>query len=115
MLAVTVSFAIRFLVATTAFWILDSSGVRLVSAILSMALSGLVLPLNLVPGTAGTIVNALPWAAYVQVPIDVYLGRHAGLDAVAALGFQALWSVLLLACCAWVLGRATRKVVVQGG
>jgi ABC-2 type transport system permease protein len=115
MLAVTVSFAIRFLVATTAFWVLDSSGIRLVSAIVSMALSGMVLPLNLVPGTAGTIVNALPWATYVQVPIDVYLGRHRGAMVLEALVFQVLWSVVLLACCAWVLERATRKVVVQGG
>jgi len=114
-LAVTVSFAIRFLVATTAFWVLDSSGIRLMSAVLSMALSGMVLPLNLVPGVAGTVVRALPWASYVQVPIDVYLGRHPGLDLFAALGFQALWAVVLLAVCAVVLERATRKVVLQGG
>src|SRR4029079_18594840 len=113
-LAVTVSFAIRFLAAATAFWVLDSSGIRLLSAILAMALSGMVLPLNLVPGVAGTIVNALPWASYVQVPIDVYLGRHSGADLLAALAFQALWAFVLLALCSWVLERATRKVVVQG-
>jgi len=33
----------------------------------------------------------------VQVPIDVYLGRHAGGDLLAALALQALWAVLLLA------------------
>ena len=114
-LAVTVSFAIRFLVATTAFWLMDSSGIRLMSAILSMALSGMVLPLNLVPGVAGAVVRALPWASYVQVPIDVYLGQHTGGDLLAALGFEALWAVVLLACCAWVLDRATRRVVLQGG
>ncbi|MGC4111899.1 MAG: ABC-2 family transporter protein [Nocardioides sp.] len=114
-LGVTVSFAIRFLVATTAFWVLDSSGVRLMSSVLAMSLSGMVLPLNLVPGVAGTVVRALPWASYVQVPIDVYLGQHAGTDLLAALAFQAMWAVALLACCALVLERATRKVVLQGG
>jgi ABC-2 type transport system permease protein len=114
-LAVTVSFAMRFLVAATAFWVLDSSGIRLMSSVLSMALSGLTLPLNLVPGVAGTVVRALPWASYVQVPIDVYLGKHQGTDLLAALGLQALWAVVLLAGCAVVLERATRKVVVQGG
>jgi ABC-2 type transport system permease protein len=115
LLAITVSFAMRFLVATTAFWVLDSAGIKLVSAVLSMALSGMVLPLNLVPGVVGEVVNALPWAAYVQVPVDVYLGRHSGADILAALGFQVLWAVVLLSLCAWVLERATRKVVVQGG
>jgi ABC-2 type transport system permease protein len=114
-LAVTVSFAIRFLVATTAFWLLDSSGVRLMSSILSMALSGMILPLNLVPGAAGDVVRALPWSSYVQVPIDVYLGHHAGAGLLDALGFQAVWAVVLLGCCAWVLDRATSKVVLQGG
>jgi ABC-2 type transport system permease protein len=114
-LAVTVSFAIRFLVATTSFWVLDSSGIKLVSGVCAMFLSGLTLPLNLFPGWLGTVVNALPWAAYIQVPNDVYLGRHTGTDLLAALGFQALWSVVLLAAGAVVLERATRKVVVQGG
>lgn len=114
-LAVTVSFAIRFLVATTAFWVLDSSGIKLMSGVLAMALSGMVLPLNLFPGTLGTVVNALPWASYVQVPIDVYLGRHSGGDLLAALAFQAMWALVLLSACSLVLARATRKVVVQGG
>ena len=114
-LAVTVSFAIRFLVAATSFWVLDSSGIKLISGVCAMFLSGLTLPLNLFPGWSGTLVNALPWAAFVQVPIDVYLGQHTGNDLLAALGFQVLWAVVLLAAGAVVLDRATRKVVVQGG
>lgn len=114
-LAVTVSFAIRFLVASSAFWVLDSSGIKLVSGVFAMFLSGMTLPLNLFPGWFGTLVNALPWAAFVQVPIDVYLGRHAGTDVLAALGFQVLWAVVLLGAGLLVLQRATRKVVVQGG
>jgi viologen exporter family transport system permease protein len=114
-LAVTVSFAIRFLVATTSFWVLDSSGIKLISGVCAMFLSGLTLPLNLFPGWFGTLVNALPWASFVQVPIDVYLGQHTGTDLLAALAFQVMWAVVLLAAGTVVLARATRKVVVQGG
>jgi len=114
-LAITVSFTIRFLVAATAFWVLDSSGLKVISGVCAMFLSGMVLPLNLFPGWFGTLVNALPWSAFVQVPIDVYLGRHRGVDLFAALGFQLMWAVVLFAACAVVLDRATRKVVVQGG
>jgi ABC-2 type transport system permease protein len=114
-LAITVSFAIRFLVAATAFWVLDSSGFKVMSGVCAMFLSGMVLPLNLFPGWFGTLVNALPWSAFVQVPIDVYLGRHPGGDLFAALGFQVMWAVVLFAACGVVLDRATRKVVVQGG
>jgi ABC-2 type transport system permease protein len=115
LLAVTVSFAIRFLVAASTFWVLDPTGIRMVSMVFAMFLSGITLPLNLFPGWLGTLVNALPWASYVQVPIDVYLGQHSGSDLLGALGFQVFWAVVLLAAGTDVLRRATYKVVVQGG
>ena len=114
-LAVVVSFAIRFLVASTAFWLLDQSGVKVMSGAFAIFFSGMMLPLVLFPGWLGTLAVALPWASYVQVPADVWLGKHTGGDLVAALGFQAVWAVVLLAACQGALRLATRKVVVQGG
>ena len=114
-LAVVVSFAIRFLVASTAFWLLDQSGVKVMSGAFAIFFSGMMLPLVLFPGWLGTLANALPWASYVQVPADVWLGKHTGGDLAAALGFQVMWAGVLLAACQGVLTLATRKVVVQGG
>lgn len=114
-LAVVVSFAIRFLVASSAFWLLDQSGVKVMSGAFATFFSGMMLPLVLFPGWLGTLARALPWASYVQVPADVWLGKHTGVDLLAALGFQVLWAVVLLVACHGVLRLATRKVVVQGG
>lgn len=114
-LAVVVSFALRFLAASSAFWLLDQSGVRVMSGAFAMFFSGMVLPLVLFPGWLGTLASALPWSAIIQVPADVWLGKRTGLDLLAALGFQAVWALVLLGCCRAVLGAATRKVVVQGG
>ncbi|CAM3875339.1 ABC transporter permease [Nocardioides zeicaulis] len=114
-LAVVVSFAIRFLVASTAFWLLDQSGVKVMSGAFAIFFSGMMLPLVLFPGWLGTLARVLPWASYVQVPADVWLGKHTGTGLLAALGFQVLWAVVLLAACSAVLRLATRKVVVQGG
>lgn len=114
-LAVTVSFAVRFLVASTAFWILDQSGVRLMSGVLAVFFSGLVLPLVIFHEPWRTLALNLPWAAYIQTPADIWLGKRAGAEIFLALGQQALWALALLGSCAWVLHRATRKVVVQGG
>jgi ABC-2 type transport system permease protein len=114
-LAVVVSFAIRFLVASTAFWLLDQSGVKVMSGAFAIFFSGMMLPLVLFPGWLGTVARALPWASYVQVPADIWLGKHTGTGLLSALGFQVLWAVLLLAACQGVLRLATRKVVVQGG
>ena len=114
-LAVVVSFAIRFLVASTAFWLLDQSGVKVMSGAFAIFFSGMMLPLVLFPGWLGTVAQALPWASYVQVPADIWLGKHTGSGLLVALGFQVFWAVVLLLACQGVLALATRKVVVQGG
>ncbi len=114
-LAVMVSFAIRFLVASTAFWLLDQSGVKVMSGAFAIFFSGMMLPLVLFPGWLGTVAQALPWASYVQVPADIWLGKHTGSGLLGALGFQVFWTVVLLVACQGVLALATRKVVVQGG
>ena len=114
-MAVVVSFAIRFLVASTAFWLLDQSGMKVMSGAFAIFFSGMMLPLVLFPGWLGVVARALPWAAYVQVPADIWLGKHTGWELVRALGFQAFWIVILLALCHVVVSAATRKVVVQGG
>jgi ABC-2 type transport system permease protein len=114
-LAVTVSFALRFLVASTAFWLLDATGPRTLSGAVALFFSGMVLPLVLYPGWLGTLARSLPWSAIIQVPNDLWLGKYAGWQLLGALGFQALWALVLLGCCQLVLGAATRKVVLQGG
>jgi ABC-2 type transport system permease protein len=114
-LAVTVSFGIRFLVAATAFWVLDASGLRVLSGAFAIFFSGMMLPLVLFPGWLRTLAEALPWSAFIQVPIDIWLGERDGWGLLGSLAFQALWVVILLACCHAVLKAATRKVVVQGG
>ncbi|UUZ59183.1 ABC transporter permease [Nocardioides sp. B-3] len=114
-LAVVVSFGIRFLVASSAFWLLDQSGVKVMSGAFAIFFSGMMLPLVLFPGWLGTLARALPWAAYVQVPADIWLGKRPGADPVVALGFRVMWAVILLSACLLVVRAATRKVVVQGG
>jgi len=114
-LAVCVGFAVRYLVALAAFWLLDGTGLSLMSGLLCMFFSGMVLPLNVFPGRLGEIAEALPWAAMLQVPADVFLGRRQGAAVLGALAFQAGWVVVLFAAGRALQSVATRKVVVQGG
>jgi ABC-2 type transport system permease protein len=114
-LAVVVSFGLRFMVASSAFWMLDASGPTFLASAFALFFSGMMLPLVLFPGWLGTLAQALPWSAFVQVPIDIWLGRYEGWGLLGALGFQAFWVVVLLGLCQVVLRAATRKVVVQGG
>lgn len=114
-LGALVSFAVRFLVALTAFWLLDGAGVSQVAFLAGLFFSGMLLPLTVFPGWLGTVSRALPWAAMLQVPADVLLGRHRGTGALLALGFQAGWAAVLLAAGRALQAVAARRVVVQGG
>ncbi|WP_433048802.1 ABC transporter permease [Dactylosporangium sp. CS-033363] len=110
-LATAVSFACRWLVNLSAFWLLDLRGPMTLYLVLSGVLCGLVVPVRWFPHWLAVVAAATPFPSLLQAPIDVLTGR-AGLQTVLT---QALWLVLLL-----VLGRAVfalgaRKLVVQGG
>jgi ABC-2 type transport system permease protein len=110
-----VSFALRFLVALSAFWLLDGTGVSQAMMLTGLFFSGMLLPLTVFPGALGEVARALPWAAMLQVPADVLLGRHRGTGALLALGFQAGWAAVLLGVGRLLQTAASRRVVVQGG
>lgn len=114
-LGVLVSFALRFLVALSAFWLLDGAGVAQITWLAGMFFSGMLLPLNVFPGTLGEVARALPWSALLQTPADVFLGKHSGTDLLWTYAFQAAWAVGLLAVGRLLQTAATRRVVVQGG
>lgn len=114
-LAVTVSFAIRYLVGLLAFWVLDVRGFQGVLLFVQLFCSGLILPLVVFPQGLETVLRLLPFAALVQVPGDVFLEQATGADLALALTSQLVWAVLLLALGAAVTRQATRRLVVQGG
>ncbi|MFF2077802.1 ABC transporter permease [Kitasatospora sp. NPDC058162] len=115
LLALLVSFGVRFLVSITGFWLHDSEGVRAVMLVVSMFFSGMLLPIVLFPGWLGDLARVMPWAALVKVPTDVFLERASGGGLLPALGFQLGWAAALLAAGRGAQWLATRRVVVQGG
>lgn len=115
LLGVLVSFGLRYIVALGTFWLHDDRGLSAVTLVMSLFFSGMILPLVVFPGRLGTLAHALPWAAQIQVPADVFLGRHSGAGLLGALGFQAAWAVGLLLAGAALTRAARRKLVIHGG
>ncbi|MFD4575124.1 ABC transporter permease [Streptomyces sp. NPDC058417] len=111
-LAMVVSFAIRYLVALSGFWLLDGAGALSMLMVAGMFCTGMALPLNAFPEPLGGIVQALPWSALLQMPADVLMGE-AGAGGTYL--FQAGWAVVLLTAGRLMQAAATRRVVVQGG
>ncbi|MFJ4715678.1 ABC transporter permease [Streptomyces sp. NPDC088785] len=114
-LGCVVSFALRYLVAMSAFWFMDGNGAVQMYGIVGTFFSGMLLPLNVFPGTIGDVARALPWSALLQVPADVLMGTHPGRGVLGSFLFQAVWAAGLLGAGRLAQRAATRRVVVQGG
>jgi ABC-2 type transport system permease protein len=110
-LASALSFACRWLVNLSAFWLLDLRGPMTLYLVLSGVLCGLVVPVHWFPDWLATLANATPFPSLLQAPIDVLTGR-TGLHTVLT---QALWLLALLALGRAVFALGARKLVIQGG
>jgi ABC-2 type transport system permease protein len=114
-LAVCVSFAMRFMVNLSAFWLMDYRGVGGLMAAAWTFLSGFAVPLTFFPDGLRQVVWLLPFAGLVQIPVQIFLEKGTAGELGAMLALQAGWAVLLFLAARTVLGAATRKVVIQGG
>ena len=112
LLGVTVSFAIRFLLSTSAFWLLDARGAIAVWGVAGGVLTGLVMPLPWFPAWAQTVLWWTPCPALMQSPIDVFTERG---EPLAVLAHQLVWAVVLLLLGRVALARGARRLVVHGG
>lgn len=115
LLAVCVSFACRFMLNLTAFWLTEIRGLVLLYVLVSGLLGGHLVPTQLFPDWLHTVAYATPFPAMIMAPIDLVTGQAVGFTAVTHVLGQAAWAAGLLAAGRWVLARATRKLVVQGG
>jgi ABC-2 type transport system permease protein len=112
---VGLAFAYGFIIELAAFWLIEIRGLRQGAWLIAQFLSGTYMPLVLLPDWVEPATRALPYAAMVQLPIEIFLGKHTGVDLLAVYARQLMWTVVLIACGRLILARAVRKVVVQGG
>lgn len=114
-LAVAVAFGWRYLLQLSAFWLLDVRGSNQLGWLVAQFLCGAFVPIVFFPAWLEHLCRILPFASMLQVPVEVWLGRHQGFDLLATWTWQALWAVVLLVLGRLVMARAVRRVVVQGG
>lgn len=114
-LAVATSFAWRFLLNLTAFWLVDYRGVASLGLVATTFLSGFLVPIAFFPPWARDVLELLPFAAIVETPATVFLERLQGEDLARLVAIQASWAGAMLLVARAGAGFATRRVTVQGG
>lgn len=114
-LAVGVAFGWGYLLQLCAFWLLDVRGPNQLGWLAAHFLSGGYLPIVLFPGWLEATARALPFASMLELPIEVWLGKHDGAELAGVYALQVAWFGALWIAGRAVLARAVRKVVIQGG
>jgi len=115
LLAIVISFSFRFMINVGAFWLTDLRGLYAFALVFVNLLSGFLVPLAFFPGDLRTLVGYLPFAGMVSIPLDIFLERLSIGELLGSLALQVAWAVVFVVAAHLLLGRATRKLVVQGG
>ncbi len=114
-LALGVVVAFAMLMHVSMFFTLSRRGIKIIVTAATSFLSGGVVPLAFFPESAQKIVQWLPFASMQNMPLGIYAGSIAGIDALRGVALQAFWlAALVLLGRAYMRG-ALQKVVVQGG
>ena len=102
-----------FLVSLISFWVVgDVRGWLQMSTTLMIFCSGSLIPLQFLPAGIEAIVRRTPFAAMLQLPGEVLLGRWNG---AVLLAVQIGWLILLHVIGALTFSIAARRLVIDGG
>lgn len=107
--------AITVIMMISIFWTLTTNGiVRLISGLV-VALSGMLIPIPFYPDWMQPWLYALPFRGLFDTPFRFYLGEISLEAAWFPLLHQLGWIAVMLFYGKWLLQRAQKKIVIQGG
>jgi len=107
--------AFSMLIYISAFYTLSPKGIRILAASVLDFLTGGVIPIPFFPLWLQPVMYALPFASMQNTPFLIYVGNLSPVEALGRIGLQVFWLALLVAAGKLTMGRALKKVVVQGG
>jgi len=77
--------------------------------------AGGYIPLPFFPAPLLKIIELTPFAAMQNMPLRIYSGDIAGLDAVKGIALQGFWFVVLLLAGKMLMRKSLKRVITQGG
>lgn len=119
MLCVIVSigamFCIEMIVGMLSFYTLNCYGLAFTKKALLSVLSGGIVPLFVFPDLIAKVLEFLPFAGMVSIPVNIYLGKYDYAMSAYMIGVQCIWLIVFYICAHMLFQHVIKKVVVQGG
>ncbi len=114
-LALLLSTSMVMLLNIAATAALNERGINALAGPVVIVFSGNLLPLVLLPDAWQTALLLQPFAGVVDIPARLYFGLMSGWQAMAGLGLQCFWIVMLVVFGRMAMQRTMRRLEVQGG
>jgi ABC-type uncharacterized transport system permease subunit len=114
MLAMVLRFMVEWCLALAAFWLTKVTAINSLFFALSTFFGGVFTPLAVLPGWMQTIAMWTPFSWSLAFPVEVLLGRRAGVDVLLGYAAQLAWIAVALAGLSLLWRRATRRYSAVG-
>ncbi len=106
---------LNFIVGMLSFYLKSIEGITRAKYFLTQLLSGLLLPLSFFPAWLRPAIEILPFKNIAFVPLQMYLGKVAGMEILWLFISQTLWLFLLVVAGQLLWKKAVRRLTLQGG
>ncbi|MCL2227483.1 MAG: ABC transporter permease [Oscillospiraceae bacterium] len=114
-LSVGVVVSFSMLIYISAFFTINGLGSRVVVASVGDFLAGAIIPIPFFPDTLRVLAELSPFGAMQNMPLLIFSGHLAGDALIRGLILQVFWLIVLLLAGRALMGRALKRVIVQGG
>jgi ABC-2 type transport system permease protein len=112
--ALLLSASITVLMQTTMFWTVTGDGVTRIMPHFVTLLSGMIIPLPLMPDALQALLRMQPFAG-LGSPALLFAGTLPPEAVWGVLALQGLWGFAFIALGRWVMGRGLSRLTIAGG
>ncbi len=107
--------AISMLIYISVFYTMSPTGSLLIFGVFGEFLSGLVIPVPLMPKTLQKLVYLLPFRYTSDLPFRIYAGNIGIKEALISICVQVLWITIIITLGKLWMKKSLKRIVVQGG
>ncbi|MBN2531614.1 MAG: ABC transporter permease [Spirochaetales bacterium] len=113
--AVLLSSALTVLINISLFWTISGEGIYRLLPSFMMMLSGLIVPLPLMPEWIQIFIRILPFRGIIDSPFRLYMGHIPFAALPEVLLHQVIWIFLIILIGRFLLSRGIKRIIIQGG
>jgi ABC-2 type transport system permease protein len=107
--------AYRVLYNIVAFWIIEARAIITFALTTAQFLTGSYIPLPLLPSSLRNVIDWLPFHDFMDLPVEIFLGKVTGNSLWFECCRQLVWLLLLTLLVKMITNVARQRVIAQGG